>query len=1107
MKKRILFLLASAAVVALSASAQYDMRPFTLDGATVDQGVTKYELAPRVVSAGTTVEALNTPSRTPAKVKVKAAAPEGRFVATYGSTTSNYGSFGSSLTLAVEGDSLAVNGFHYAGSKLKIKVNEDGSVSVPVQEIGTYNDMGKVVFAPSKMDGNKFVVDDSKTELTGTLINADSIQIDGEWGLFMPELENGFMYTGKNLVIARSNAVMTHTPYGGAPVTYNIIAKQNGNMMTFVNFANYGASFKTEALATRGFKFGGQKAYIGKAAAFTGTTYRIYEYVLEDGVPKATYTSDMLYGTESGTRTISWDCMWDIEATAGVVGYFNGGEIVFDFDVVYPEVAPLTLTGDGSEANPYLITNTDEWNQFATVSNSGNKFEGKFVKIAADLNFTGKQFVKAGVLPYSFNGTLDGGNHTVTMDYNAAAGEHYVALVSACDEKAVIKNVTVDGQITIADGNRCAAITGWMDYGTKIDNCHNKAAITVTGNGQVYAGIAAVGTRKNVISNSHNEGTITHKGANSNGFVGGIMGQGQECDLINCYNVGQIVIENTAKTGVVAGLAGRISFGKIENCYNTADITSFATAAGLIANAQTNSNGAGLIIKDCWNSGDIAMTNTASSTGPTAGLIATLPKGSTIENCYNTGNITGQKYVAGVVGNGAAASADYPSLIKNCWNSGNVTSYGTGAALYVGGVLGYAGNFFTLDSCYNIGNIQGERTVGGVAGHFQGDDNFFANSWNTGNVTSTGTKGYWVGGVIGNAANTFDITDCWNAGTISAPNRLAGIVGYSAKPSKIMRSWNVGDVTATLTVVGTGSTAGHSVAGIGGYSNSLVSDSYNAGKITGTTRVGGIEGFTTAATASKAGSAFERVINLGEIVCGADTCGHIAGNNLVNNPKQWLTTGVPNPNYIRDAFYLNTINDNCRTYDAALGIETGLNPAMMCALEIGEEWGSLGDYCYPVLAGYEDNPFAKLYAAAVVPALEETDPNLITMDFNVGAPEDLIWTSSYSGLTIDGNNAKFGSAPYEGKITLTATIVNNLPSKTARLAKGTIAAPTISRDVVINVAYMGTTGVDGINAGSQVTGVKYYNLQGIEVPEATQGMTIKVTTFANGTQQTAKIMK
>ncbi len=53
----------------------------------------------------------------------------------------------------------------------------------------------------------------------------------------------------------------------------------------------------------------------------------------------------------------------------------------------------------------------------------------------------------------------------------------------------------------------------------------------------------------------------------------------------------------------------------------------------------------------------------------------------------------------------------------------------------------------------------------------------------------------------------------------------------------------------------------------------------------------------------------------------------------------------------------------------------------------------------------------------------------------------------------------------------------------------------------------GTTGVKDVNAAKEVAGVKYFNIAGMESSEPFQGMNIVVTSYTDGTQSTAKVMK
>lgn len=1102
--KRYFTLALMVAAFALMASAQDDMKPVRATG--VDIPTEEEETLPMTtglyaVQADELTPVVNT-NRAPKHAPKKVASAElaGPAVALYTSATANFANTGRSVTLTQEGDSLVMTNFHAKGFKVKMKVNDDGTVVIPLQTVGSLEQYGHCIIAPSKIKDNQFSQDSTRNEITGVVINKDSIQVDDLFQLYFPET-NYFYYTGSGLMVARANATMSQTLLGGSKETYNIIAKQEGNDVTLVNFYNYGATLVATAQAGSRLRIGTNTVLTGTNTTQHGKTYRIHDYTVADGVFTAKYSSDLFYAYSDSPTHCAWNDLWMVKASISYYGVYTSGGLTFSEPIVYPETPEITLNGGGTEEDPYIIANTNDWDTFAELTEMGQMFAGKYVKITADLDYSNMSFPIAGDSSTPFCGTLDGGGHTITVNYVAPDTRNNVAVMNTLGETAVVKNITTRGSFTISGGSRAAGIAGNMWVGAKIENCHNYADIICNGNGQLIAGIAARGMRHHSIINCHNEGNLIHNGTNTDGFVGGILGDAQECDLIDCYNVGKFILDDT-KVGTVGGITGRVCMGEMKNCYNTADIKALTNVGGLVANSTSNDYRSAIIADNCWNSGNIEMTYVATTNLPSGGLFAMLPGGSSVTNCYNTGNVTGLNYVGGIIGNITGSSAKVPRvLVKNCYNTGDITSYIEGKVAYAGGIQGFSGDYETMDSCYNVGNVKGNGwTVGGVVGHMQGASDELKNCWNTGDVTSVG--GYWTGGVVGNASQTFPITNVWNTGKVTAVSRVGGIIGYSGYASKLSKSWNVGEVVATGTAKGTGTTAGHSVGGLCGYTGTQVTDCYNAAKVTGTTRVGGISGYTYAATATKAYNTFDRVVNVGEIVCGKDTCGHITGTNIELNPKQWMPTGVPTPNYIKEAYFLNTINENCRTQSDT--IQTGLNVAQMCALVPGENWASFDDYSFPIIKGNEDNPYAKLYSVAVVPAETEEDPAVITMDFNVGAPAGVEWTSSYPGLSFNGNVATFDNAPYEGEITLTAKVVSNLPSRVKKV-DGQVNA--LSRQFVINVKKAATTGVETLATDKAVKSVRYFNLQGAELSEAAQGMNIIVTTYTDGTQNSIKVIK
>ena len=113
---------------------------------------------------------------------------------------------------------------------------------------------------------------------------------------------------------------------------------------------------------------------------------------------------------------------------------------------------------------------------------------------------------------------------------------------------------------------------------------------------------------------------------------------------------------------------------------------------------------------------DITGSATVNDAGVSVGSVCGENHG-TIENCSNSGDVTGSGNVGGFCGQN-------DSSIINCSNSGTVT--GTGSSDNVGGFCGY-NNAGTIENCYNTGPVSGSVTgkdaianVGGVCGRNNG---------------------------------------------------------------------------------------------------------------------------------------------------------------------------------------------------------------------------------------------------------------------------------------------------------------------------------------------------------------------------------------------------
>ena len=1025
------------------------------------------------------------------------------YVATYKSLVRTLGDGGSQVRVAKDGDSLVIADLVLANAVIKGKINGK-KLSIPNwYSVGRIDGVGNIAFVALKMQDNIIFVDSTATAITGSIAGDQKIMLNGMFGLFTTETETAsYYYVGKECVIQKGNATMTMNYYG-TDVSFAIIAQQHDGVMTLTNFGNTGLTFDAPLTADREIAIGGGKfARIKPAASVLDfMAVGVNRYTTNaDGTYKPIVYNSSLKAIADGDRAVTWG-MWCGTNSSGayVVGPYMNGRIDFTEDVVYPSAPELTgLAGAGTEDAPYVISTTDDWLTVAANVAAGNTHLGHHFKVASDLDFTGMDFAPIGEA-IGMRGTIDGQMHTITVNDDKATSPR--GLIGRLGDDGVVRNLNTAGSFDFGTSTNVGGIVGLTGQNVLIENCINHASITASGQG--IGGVLGHGNSGTVVRNCKNMGTIHYTGDNSSIWLAGVVGYAANMSLYDCGNEGQFVIDKPTVAGCIGGvLSYTIFMDEVVNCYNTADINAGQYISGVQAYcAQT---GLGwTLYKGCYNTGNI--TSTIKETNiPFGGVFTHVIAGSQVIDCWNSGNIktVGCNAAGGVIGHYLGASGDNIEralLVKRCYNTGNVTTTAS-ANMIVGGVMGF-GNVVALDSCWNSGTVTNANyTCGGIIGQIQNHStmSYITNCYNLGNVKG----GNWVGGIVGNAAFDQPIDNCWNAGTITAKNRFGGIIGYSANGAKINRCFNVGEIVSTNTAVNLGATGAHTIGGIAGDFAGDITNSYNAGGIRGMVRVGGIMG-SPYRTASQDNSKYivhlDGCYNVGEFTrMRADSCGHIVGVHMQNNGSVWRK-GIDT---LENCHYLNTVNS--KAIVEADADQHGHSTAELCLTDISDNYVSPGNYCYPILTTQTENPYALLYAVAVVPAEADAKDNTITTNFHVGTPQGVTWTSSYSGLTVEGNDAVFTDDAYEGKVTLTAAI------DPAGFSKSTEAAgEPLTRKFVLQVKKPFTDAINDVKADKQVKAVRYYNMQGVQVmhPESHNGILIQVNDYTDGTRSSHSVVK
>ena len=141
---------------------------------------------------------------------------------------------------------------------------------------------------------------------------------------------------------------------------------------------------------------------------------------------------------------------------------------------------------------------------------------------------------------------------------------------------------------------------------------------------------------------------------------------------------------------------------------------------------------------------DVSIKRTSGNYQSVGGVVGGTYYSLNVTNCSNSGNVTGWRYCAGIVGN--ISSGSQPSTITGCVNTGNIFAPSTCAA----GIVSNLPNGCKVTACYNTGTIKaGGNYPAGIVGYCANSE--VRSCFNLGTVTCNTTFTY--GSVIGTVSS------------------------------------------------------------------------------------------------------------------------------------------------------------------------------------------------------------------------------------------------------------------------------------------------------------------------------------------------------------------
>ena len=316
----------------------------------------------------------------------------------------------------------------------------------------------------------------------------------------------------------------------------------------------------------------------------------------------------------------------------------------------------------GSKANPYRISNEDDFMELANLLSSDGSIpsESNFdidpeqdreLYFLVDSDFTITNLLPIGInTPFRWN--FDGGNHTITVeqmgdyDYNIRAGLFGLIV------DATISNLTVVYNNVSTDYIYCWGGIAAYAENSVIYNCKTMGYIEDIFSPEdlgFFGGIVAHAS-KTLFYKCVNMAELNLQSASVGITTGGIVGYGDSIAMRSCTNLGYI--HGYPDQGDVGGLIGEASSSEIVSCANYADLEAIDYNPGAFVGAAYNST-----ISDCANYSGKFMA------------FARRTEESTYTNNVN-------------VPSGASAELAYDSFIDGLISLNNLTNGGTGDKKY-----------------------------------------------------------------------------------------------------------------------------------------------------------------------------------------------------------------------------------------------------------------------------------------------------------------------------------------------------------------------------------------------------------------------------------------
>ena len=514
-----------------------------------------------------------------------------------------------------------------------------GTATLRPQLVYNHATYGPIWFC--KVDYDQKVYDNRTTATIGGQVDDKGNISIGGWGLFVVSGQyKGYAFAAYSQSdfypcnATASATIVTTLPKSGvaevdSTTTYPVYIYQTAdNEATIMNFANTGNAVNVMLNADK-------SVDIAPQVLFTNAVYGNFMAYAAD-IDKGKYMLDGTYikgtGTEQSIKLGNWSI--GIYSSNMLARVYRSTEFNFNSGIVtYPAAKALDWSGTGTEADPYVIATPAQLEAFAESVNLGTSYKDKYVKLGADIDMAGRpgKWRPAGMYDgKSFDGILDGDNHTISHVSFEQGNMPYSGIIGNAGAGSVIKNLTADSVTITTRGDYASCIVGYS-AGTLTNLKVTQGYVKSYG---LHSGLVVGYLNEGAIDNCTSAGYIAGYGA-----TGGVAGYVEKSNLTACSSSAKVEMtgmSNTLYRGV-GGVVGDQVGGQLTESYFAGtlnDKIGYGYAGGVIGSAINDT------IDRCYNAGVITTvapkTSSYSFSVGVAGGVVGMTSQAEVTNCYNS---------------------------------------------------------------------------------------------------------------------------------------------------------------------------------------------------------------------------------------------------------------------------------------------------------------------------------------------------------------------------------------------------------------------------------------------------------------------------------------